>query len=211
MPHTLLLNADGSVKSIIPLSTLNWQDAIKHVVLGTAVSLHNYDDWIVRSPSITLPVPSVLMLRRQARHRSALRLTRSNVFLRDGHTCQYCNVKFREQDLTWDHVLPRSHGGQTRWENIVAACSPCNTRRANNVRIRPKKEPWKPAYYEMVAKRQGIPIDVAHESWVPYMGWADEKMVNIKPKKRGVLVCDVIEPVAESATASRRKHHRKAA
>jgi 5-methylcytosine-specific restriction endonuclease McrA len=210
MPHTLLLNADGSVKSVIPLSTLNWQDAIKHVVLDTAYPLHNYEDWLIRSPSVTLQVPAVLMLRRQAKHKSSLRLTRSNVFLRDAHTCQYCGEKFREQDLTWDHVLPRSHGGATRWENIVAACSPCNTKRANNVRIRPRKEPWKPSYYEMVAKRQEIPIDVAHESWVPYMGWSED-MVNIRPKKRS-MVCDVVEAVpVESATARRRKHNRRAA
>jgi 5-methylcytosine-specific restriction endonuclease McrA len=57
--------------------------------------------------------------------------SRLNIYTRDRFSCQYCGARFRREDLTFDHVVPRSAGGRTSWENIVTACVPCNARKAN--------------------------------------------------------------------------------
>ena len=63
--------------------------------------------------------------------RMVLRPTRANIILRDEETCQYCGKHIR--DLTLDHVLPRSRGGQSTWENLVACCRACNGRKGNHL------------------------------------------------------------------------------
>lgn len=62
-----------------------------------------------------------------------LKLTRKNVFERDKQRCQYCGKRFETEDLNLDHVIPRSHGGKTTWENIVCSCIKCNSRKANRL------------------------------------------------------------------------------
>ncbi|MGZ0188192.1 MAG: HNH endonuclease, partial [Alphaproteobacteria bacterium] len=64
--------------------------------------------------------------------------TRFNVFLRDRFHCAYCGNRFQPSDLTFDHVLPRSRGGRTSWENVVAACSCCNLAKADRTPIKAK-------------------------------------------------------------------------
>ncbi len=63
--------------------------------------------------------------------RMALRPTRANILLRDDETCQYCGK--RSRDLTLDHIVPRSRGGQSTWENLVACCKACNGRKGNRL------------------------------------------------------------------------------
>ncbi len=65
--------------------------------------------------------------------RKEVKLTRKNVFERDKHHCQYCGKTFESEDLNLDHVIPRSHGGKTTWENIVCSCIKCNSRKANRL------------------------------------------------------------------------------
>ncbi len=80
----------------------------------------------------SLRVPRVLHLRRYDRvRRPIIRLTRQNVMLRDAHQCQYCGRRPPVRDLNIDHVMPRSRGGATSWENLVACCHPCNNRKGN--------------------------------------------------------------------------------
>jgi len=99
----------------------------------------------VRSPSATLAEPSVIRLteyRRMPQSRGALSRgalshhalsqrapSRRHILARDQHTCQYCGASPPPSTLTLDHVQPRSRGGATSWENLVAACRPCNTRK----------------------------------------------------------------------------------
>lgn len=61
------------------------------------------------------------------------RINRRNILLRDRHTCQYCREKFPPAKLTLDHMIPRSRGGQSSWENLVASCHPCNSRKGNRL------------------------------------------------------------------------------
>lgn len=180
----LLLNADGNPKSLLPLSGLPWQDAIKHIWLGTAFSVHDYEDWIVRSPSVTYKVPAVLMLREHVRFRPMMLPKRENVFLRDDYVCQYCTKRFPSKELTLDHVLPKARGGRTRWDNLTTACARCNVQRGDNVTIRPLREPWKPSYGELVAKRRVYPIEVPHRSWADYLGWTSDVIMRFRHRPK---------------------------
>ena len=118
--RVLILNASYEplhVCSVKRAITLLMQDLAERVQDG---------DRVLRSPSSVVPVPSVIRLRRYVRrpHRQRVAFNRKNVFRRDDHTCQYCGV--RSHDLTLDHVQPRSRGGPTSWENVVACCRRCN-------------------------------------------------------------------------------------
>ena len=114
----LVLNADYRPLSYYPLSLWCWQDVVKAVFLDRVDIVSEYDT-MVRSPSFEFRLPSVVSLKsyvKPARHPA---FTRFNVFLRDRFTCQYCG---QGEDLTFDHVVPRSKGGQTTWDNVITAC-----------------------------------------------------------------------------------------
>ena len=121
----LVLNADYRPLSYYPLSLWSWQDSIKSVYLDR-VSIVSYYDRVIRSPSFSMKLPSVIALKSYIRPQSNPNFTRFNVFLRDKFTCQYCGSK---DELTFDHLLPRSKGGKTNWNNVVTACSDCNVKK----------------------------------------------------------------------------------
>ena len=107
----LVLNADYRPLSYYPLSLWSWQDAIKAICLDRVHVVSNYDR-VIKSPSFEMLLPSVVSLKdyvRPARHPA---FTRFNVFLRDKFQCQYCGAR---DELTFDHVIPRSKGGRTTW------------------------------------------------------------------------------------------------
>lgn len=186
MSDTLILNADGLPLSVVPLSTLNWQAAIKLQFLENAEVLAHYEDWEVHSPSLTIQVPAVLLLRDYVNVARGVKFSRNNVLLRDDYKCQYCGLDCREDrsKLTLDHVVPRFHGGKTRWENVVAACSECNLEKAHFMTMKPKcGTPQRPTYYQLVGKAKEMPIEVPHESWIQFTGWEPE-LVAIKTKRR---------------------------
>ena len=169
MSDTLLLNADGNPVSFIPLSTVDWQEAIKYMILEKANVLAWHDNWIVHSARWETPVPSILMLRDYMKPKTTIRFSRANVYLRDKYVCQYCYAKLDKKDCTLDHVLPTSKGGKSVFENTVTACSPCNASKGNDHRIVPKKKPHKPDYYELVNNRKKMNIQVRHASWLEYL------------------------------------------
>ena len=115
----LVLNADFRPLSYYPLSLWSWQDAIKAVFLERVNIVANYDR-AVHSPSFEMKLPSVVSLKTFVKPSTHPAFTRFNVFLRDRFSCQYCGDR---DDLTFDHLLPRSRGGHTTWINVVAACS----------------------------------------------------------------------------------------
>lgn len=177
--NTLLLNADGAPKSILPrISTLPWQDSVWSVLTGETSVVAEYETWEVHSPRLTIKVPSVVMMTSYIKPRYFAPFSKENLKLRDGYRCQYCHDDFPSNLLTLDHVHPKSLGGLITWENIVAACGPCNNRRGANTRIQPNKKPWKPTYWELVEKRKQYPIWVPHESWVDYIDW-DKDLIKI--------------------------------
>jgi len=91
------------------------------------------------------------------------------VFLRDGFRCQDCDGKFAPADLTFDHVLPPAGGGQTSWQNIVAACSPCNTRKDKFI-LKPLHAPREPTPFELLAVQRTCPLNF-HDSWMDFLYW----------------------------------------
>ena len=108
----LVLNADYRPLSYYPLSLWSWQDSVKSVFLDRVTIVSNYDR-IIRSPSFNMRLPSVIALKSFIKPQSNPSFTRFNVFLRDRFLCQYCGSN---QELTFDHLLPRSKGGQTNWD-----------------------------------------------------------------------------------------------
>ena len=104
------------------MSLWSWQETVKAVFLDRVNIVSEYERF-VRSPSFEMRLPSVVSLKTYVKPALYPAFTRFNVFLRDRFSCQYCGDK---DDLTFDHLIPRSRGGQTRWDNVVTACAPCN-------------------------------------------------------------------------------------
>lgn len=165
----LVLNADFRPVSQFPLSLLGWQEAIKAVIKDTVSVIAEYDA-VARSPSIEMRLPSVVALRQYQPAPSHVAFTRFNVFLRDRFRCQYCGERHRGNDLTFDHVVPRSRGGETSWENIVAACHGCNAEKDDQHR-RPRTWPKAPTVRELAAAQREFPPNYLHESWLDFLYW----------------------------------------
>ncbi|HUF87664.1 MAG TPA: HNH endonuclease [Thermohalobaculum sp.] len=170
----LVLNADYRPLSYFPLSLWHWQDAIKAVFLDRVVIVAEYDA-VVRSPSISMRLPSVVVLREYIKPARYPAFTRFNLFLRDEFACQYCG-SFGE--LTFDHVLPRSRGGRTTWENVVAACNRCNLRKANHTLreagLTLRRPPRRPDAVELQNKGRKFPPNYLHDSWLDFLYWDAE-------------------------------------
>ena len=169
MADCLLLNKDGQPVSLLPVSTINWQEAIKYLVLDKGTPLAWHEDWIVHSANWETPVPAIIILNEYMKPKSTIRYSKANVFLRDGYRCQYCGDDVSRKTATLDHVLPVSHGGKTTYENTVCACGDCNAGKGNNKKIKPKKAPHKPTYWELVERRKKLPFEMRHPDWAMYL------------------------------------------
>lgn len=159
-----------------PIQIISWQRAITLLALDKVDVVEQYDAEI-RAASITLRVPAVVRLRVLfARAARPVKFSRVNIYARDRYRCQYCGVHCGVDELTFDHVLPRSRGGATTWENIVSACYACNRAKANRtpaearMRLRsvPKRPTWMPAVQIRVSTRS-VP-----EAWRDYVYWTGE-------------------------------------
>jgi 5-methylcytosine-specific restriction endonuclease McrA len=170
----LVLNADYRPLSYYPLSLWSWQDSLKAVFLDRVNIVSEYDT-VVRSPTTEFRLPSVVSLKTYVKPSRNPAFTRFNVFLRDKFACQYCGSP---DDLTFDHVLPRSKGGQTTWENVVAACSPCNLRKGGHlmheVKMFPRQKPFCPTVNQLHSNGRLFPPNHLHHSWMDYLYWDSE-------------------------------------
>jgi len=170
----LVLNADYRPLSYYPLSLWPWQEAIKAAWLERVDIVAEYDR-CVHSPSVTLKIPSVVVLKDYVKPQKRVAFTRFNLFLRDEFQCQYCGTK---GDLTFDHVLPRAKGGLTTWANVVAACSPCNLKKGSrllkNTGMQLKKSPRRPDVERLRNTGRKFPPNFLHESWMDFLYWDAE-------------------------------------
>lgn len=164
---TLVLNRHWQpvrVATVERSLTMLWNETA-YVVDPDDFQLYTWQDWaklrpkddepFIRTVSFRMRVPEVLSLIRHEKPRqSAVTFSRRNVFKRDHSTCQYCGVRPGTQELTIDHVVPRSRQGATTWENCVLACVACNAKKANRspeqagmkLRRAPSRPSWKPVY-----------------------------------------------------------------
>lgn len=170
----LVLNADYRPLSYYPLSLWPWQDTIKAVFLDRVDIVAEYDQ-TVRSQRSEFRVPSVVVLRDYVKPRKRVAFTRFNLFLRDEFCCQYCGSK---NDLTFDHVLPRKLGGVTSWENVVAACAPCNLRKGSKTLreagMHLRHQPFRPDAEALRNLGRRFPPNHLHESWMDFLYWDTE-------------------------------------
>ena len=150
MSSVLLLSA-----SYEPLRVISWQNAVGLFFLGKVEIVEEYDHHI-RSVSMAIKAPAVVRLLRFFRVGSrSPPLSRANVLARDGFKCQYCEVELTAREATLDHVVPRSQGGKTTWENIVCACATCNRKKGGRtpkeahmkLLSKPAKPDWLPVLH----------------------------------------------------------------
>lgn len=160
--HVLVLNQDYQALTITSV-----QRATVLVLLQKAELIEAEQARFVRSPSYRIPWPSIVRLKAYVRlPYKRILLTRKNVIRRDRQRCQYCGSKDR---LTIDHVMPKSRGGKDTWDNLVAACVPCNNRKGNRTpeeaSMELSRKPFRPSYVMYIRDYVGSLDD----SWKPYL------------------------------------------
>jgi 5-methylcytosine-specific restriction endonuclease McrA len=174
---SLVLNADFRPLSYYPLSLWSWQETVKAVVSERVNVLSVYNR-VIRSPRWEMALPSVISLKEYIPTSRRPAFTRFNVFLRDRFACQYCGGSLPTHDLTFDHVVPRSRGGRTTWENVVTACSPCNLRKGNRLprdaRMFLLARPGQPTNFLLQENGRAFPPNYLHESWRDFLYWDTE-------------------------------------
>lgn len=162
MGRSLLLNVTFEPLRVVPA-----RRAIV-LVLKERAEVVARDGVVFHSERLAMAVPTVIRLTHYVRvpYRSSVPLTRRSVFVRDGHRCQYCNGPAENLD----HVVPRSRGGSHTWDNVVAACRSCNTRKRDHLldetHLRLNRRPVAPSTDLWLAALAG-PIE---PDWRPFLG-----------------------------------------
>ena len=166
MQHVLVLNA-----SYEPLNVTTVRRAHVLIFKGKAEVLEELERPL-HSASDTYPWPHVIRLVQYVRVPRAIqrKISRRALFARDGWRCAYCGTTSGR--LTLDHVVPRSRGGESIWENVVTACAPCNHKKGNRTLeesglhlVRPPRPPAPVLFIQLAAPK--IP-----NGWQPYLGFA---------------------------------------
>lgn len=178
-----------------PHEIVDWKDAVTRMFNGKLEILVQYDEILTvigrnhlavfpelkralrqvigtDAESITIKVPAVAVVRRKVSLvKSGVKFSKINVCLRDNFTCQYCGMKLPMSKLNYDHVIPRDQGGKTMWDNIVMACYPCNSKKANKTPeeagMRLLVVPRQPKTLPMNEPR--IDFGTVPEEWTPFI------------------------------------------
>jgi 5-methylcytosine-specific restriction endonuclease McrA len=159
-----------------PIKIISWQRALKLLTLGKVEVIEEYDAEL-RAVSLVIKTPAVVrLLRSFRRYPKPVKFSRVNIATRDRYRCQYCDRKCTIGEITYDHVVPRSRGGTTSWENIVSACVACNGRKANRTPreagMNLKTVPVRPSWLDSVTitiSTQSVP-----DAWRDYVYWTGE-------------------------------------
>ncbi|HJO22380.1 MAG: HNH endonuclease [Myxococcota bacterium] len=130
---------------------------------------------VIGTPSGSIRVPRVILLRYYDRiPKRHIRYSRVNIFTRDKFTCQYCSARPPRSQLNLDHVIPRSLGGRTTWENVVASCVDCNRRKGgrtpHQARVLLKRKPERPRWTPLVNLASAT---IRYEEWQPFLSIVD--------------------------------------
>jgi 5-methylcytosine-specific restriction endonuclease McrA len=172
MQDVLVLN-----RSYVAVHVVDWMKAItllvsdKADVIDEEYRKYSFLDWkelssmmkdnpsgFVRSPSCRIAIPDVIILKIFDRLPSGdVKFTRRNIYKHYSNVCCYCGKKFDTKELNLDHVMPKSRGGKTSWENIVLSCIPCNTNKANKTpheaKLKMHYDPSKPTWHHSLSGR----------------------------------------------------------
>lgn len=149
--------------------------------LDRAFTTYDFEDWarrhphddedVLATPDRRIGIPRILVLvTYDTIPKGVVRLSRRNIFLRDGYRCQYCGRRPAQRELNLDHIHPRSRGGPTTWENLVCCCRTCNllkggrTPDESGMRLlrRPRRPGWTPAL-------QLASFPLRYEEWRPFL------------------------------------------
>lgn len=159
----LILNQDYTALTICTV-----QKAFILVYLKKAEMISENEDQPLRTVSSTYPMPSIIRLFRYVNlpYRGVM-LSRQNIFKRDGNVCQYCGSPY---DLTLDHVMPKSRGGRSTWDNLATACKGCNSKKGDltpeEADMPLKRPPFKPSFIMFLRDFSGS----INEEWKQYLG-----------------------------------------
>jgi len=178
-------------RSFLPIHVTTVRRAFSLIYQGTALAVNgdyetfDFDSWLgqevngferVGTPGGGIRMPRVIVLVAYDRvPRRHVRYSRLNIFARDKFTCQYCGSRPHRSKLNLDHVIPRSLGGRTNWENVVCSCVECNRRKGGRTpaqaRLDLKRRPMRPRWTPMMTH---IVSSVRHEEWRPFLHIVDE-------------------------------------
>ncbi|MFT4032834.1 MAG: HNH endonuclease [Siphonobacter sp.] len=167
----LVLNQDYSALTICSVAK-----AFLLVYLKKADLLAESQNESLRSITQSFPMPTVIRLHKYVYlpYRGVM-LTRQNIFRRDANRCQYCG---RTDELTLDHVIPKSRGGKSSWDNLTTACKRCNSRKGDftpeEAGMPLHQRPFKPTFIMFLRDFSGT-ID---ETWLPYLGRKSKNIAN---------------------------------
>ncbi len=153
-----------------PLNVCNLPRAFR-LLFGAKAEVVEYDHQVIRTPRTEFRAPSVIRLQHHVRRpRPRVRLSRREVFARDGNTCQYCGR--HGHDMTLDHVIPRHRGGMHTWDNLVTACTVCNHRKGSRTpdeaRLRLHRPPFEPRS-DVYSVYSPYLSDERNEAWRGYL------------------------------------------
>lgn len=165
---TLILN-----HYLHPHRIASWQDAITEFFTGKVEIVAWYDEVVYHNAErgITMQMPAVArLLKPVGMYKKGVKFSRINVMVRDNFTCAFCGTKYPMEKLNYDHVLPRSQGGKTVWENIITSCYTCNERKGSRTPEQAKmkllRKPFRPKTLPLaqpVLAMRNIP-----KEWEPY-------------------------------------------
>ncbi len=165
MDGTLLLNS-----SFEPIKVISWEKAVTLFFLNKVEIVDVYER-DVRSVTVAIKMPAVVRLLRYVKfHKKRPPLTRINLLARDQFQCQYCGEVLSYGEQTIDHVVPRSQGGTTHWENVVSACNGCNRKKGGQTPLQARMnllaEPHEPDWLPVLTMRfkRNIP-----KPWISFL------------------------------------------
>ena len=178
-----------------PVNIINVRRALVMLYLGAARALDaeyqqfDFESWSALSaelensigtPHSRIRVPRIVVLQAYDRvPMGRIRFSRHNIFARDQHMCQYCGKAYPRHMLNLDHVVPRSRGGRTNWENIVTSCVKCNCRKGGRTPAEAGmlllRQPKKPKYTELLHLPR---LRVRYREWLPFLNMVDASYWN---------------------------------
>jgi 5-methylcytosine-specific restriction endonuclease McrA len=170
------------VTSVRRAFTLLYQGAAR--AIDEEFRLFDFESWSALSAAAhesvgtvrrRIRIPRVIVLLAYERlPKARVRFSRFNIYARDESTCQYCGRRFARAELNLDHVIPRSRGGVTTWENVVCSCVPCNLRKGGRTPeeagMRLLRSPARPRWTPMF---RNVALRARYREWKPFLSMAE--------------------------------------